>query len=538
MSAADAAIATDAATEKEAAIRRKIAGVRLLKADLPRYARECLKIKTKSGAIVPLVFNRAQMFLHERIEAHRAKRGRVRIVLGKGRQTGGSTYVGARFYHKTTLTSGINTYILTHEQEATNNLFDMVERFHRHCPLTPSTTVNSAKELYFDKLDSGYSVGTAGTKAAGRSRTIQLLHWSEEGFSPNAAGHQAGIVQTVPDLPGTEIIKESTGNGPWGLFYEEWQQAEAGIGDYEAIFIPWYWCEDYERGVPEGFALDEEEAEYKRLYSLTVGQMVWRRAKIAELKDPKLFRQEYPASALEMFQATGRQSYIDPELVVAARKQTCEGLGPLVVGVDPARFGDDRFSVAWRKGRRVFAIESRAKLGTTEAIAWLKDIIDQDRPAKMFIDSGGGGDRLYDVLVSWGEPYSDVISLVNFGSAPLTETIVLRDGTKRAGPANRRAEMWMRSLEWLSQTGGADVPDIDSLQADAAAPGFTYRTTDQRLLLESKEQIRARGVRSPDEWDAIALTFAEPVFERRPRPAPRAQYQQASSAPNTSWLGL
>jgi hypothetical protein len=81
---------------------------------------------------------------------------------------------------------------------------------------------------------------------------------------------------------------------------------------------------------------------------------------------------------------------------------------------------------------------------------------------------------------------------VNFGSKAQTETLTLRDGTKRAGPANRRAEMWMRSKEWLEQTGGSDIPDSDALQSDACAPGYSYGTTDQRLVLESKEQMRAR----------------------------------------------
>ena len=69
------------------------------------------------------------------------------------------------------------------------------------------------------------------------------------------------------------------------------------------------------------------------------------------------------------------------------------------------------------------------------------------------------------------------------------------------------------------EVGGVDIPDLDSLQADACGPGYSY-DVNQRLLLESKEKMRARGLRSPDAWDAIALTFAEPVHEvvdRSPR---------------------
>ena len=174
--------------------RRDDAGLRILRDDLERYAVECLKIKTKSGAILPLRFNRSQQYLHARLESIRQRTGRVRAILLKGRQFGGSTYINARFYHRTSLNSGMQAYILTHEQDATDNLFGMVERFHEHCWLRPSTGAANAKELYFDKLDSGYAIGTAGTKAAGRSRTIQLFHGSEVAFWPNAKGHFAGVV--------------------------------------------------------------------------------------------------------------------------------------------------------------------------------------------------------------------------------------------------------------------------------------------------------------------------------------------------------
>lgn len=515
-------------------LRRKI---ERLRGDFMLFAPRALKIQDKGGKLIPFTMNRAQLFLHAKMEDQKRRTGKVRGIIGKGRQTGGSTYVGARFYHRTSMNPGVQTFILTHEQEASDNLFDMVSRFQDNNPIKPHAGASNAKELVFDKLRSGYSVGTAGTKAVGRSSTNHLLHWSEVAYSPNASGHGAGIVQTVPDLPGTEIIKESTGNGAQGEFYESWQMAEAGRGDYEAWFLPWFWSQDYCRDAPEGFVLSEAEIRYAQLYDLSAGQMAWRRAKIDELKSEVLFMREYPATANEMWASTGKQSYINPETVLDARKATLEGIGPLVIGVDPARFGDDRFSVAWRRGRKVSKIESRLHIGTTEALAWLRDIIDQDKPARMFIDAGGGGDRLFDMLQAWGKPYSDVVVLVNFGSKPQTEVLINDDGTKRAGPANRRAEMWMRSKEWLEQIGGADIPDSDALQSDATAPGYSYGTTDQRLILESKEQMRARGVRSPDEWDAIVLTFAEPVKERPDRGKPGVRTLQTSSGPGTAWMG-
>lgn len=106
----------------------RLAKLAAIRADFPTFAAECLKIKTKSGAIVPFKLNKAQLYIHERLESQKAKIGYVRALLLKGRQQGASTYIGGRFYHRTSLNRGINAFILTHEQDATDNLFKMVDR--------------------------------------------------------------------------------------------------------------------------------------------------------------------------------------------------------------------------------------------------------------------------------------------------------------------------------------------------------------------------------------------------------------------------
>jgi hypothetical protein len=459
-----------ALSERERAIRLR------LKADLEHYAMACLKIRTKAGTIEPLIFNRMQCYLHAKIEDHARRSGRVRMLILKARQQGCSTYVGARFYHKATHARGQQVFILTHEQDATDNLFDMAVRFHEHCPslVKPHTGASNAKELAFDVLDSGYSVGTAGSKAVGRSKTLQLFLGSEVAHWPNAASHFAGVMQAVPDLPGTEIILESTGHGPGGEFHERYQQAEAGIGDFEAIFVPWYWSDEYQRQVPPDFAITDDEQEESRLYGLSLEQLAWRRAKIDELRDPRLFKQEYPGTAAEAFQFSGHDSFIKPDEIMRARKGNCEAIGPLVIGADPARFGDDRFSLAWRQGRKVSKIENRTKVGTVEGANWLKQVIDVDKPARVFIDLGGVGAGTFDILQSWGGPYDKIVVGVNFGGEPQEPVRYLKDGTKEPGPRNRRAEMWARSREWLVGPGGADIPDLDSLHADACGPSYSY----------------------------------------------------------------
>lgn len=481
-----------------------------LGSDLEFYSRNCLSIRTKSGEIRPFVFNRAQRYIHERLEEQKAKTGKVRALILKGRQQGCSTYIGARFYHRTTWSKGLRTFILTHEDQATQNLFDMVNRFHERCPeqVRPSTGAANAKELFFDRLDSGYRIGTAGTKAVGRSSTIQLFHGSEVAFWPHADTHAAGVMQAVPDEPGTEEVLESTANGLGNLFHQKWRDAERGEGDFIAIFVPWFWQEEYRRESLD-FALDAEETEYAELYGLTPEQMAWRRNKIAELKDPALFKQEYPATAAEAFQMSGHDSFISPALVARARKAVCDASGPLVIGYDPAWKGGDRHAMYRRRGRKASKVDVKSKLSTMEGAGWAKQVIDTEKPARMFVDVGGVGAGVYDRLVEMG--YGEIVRAVNFGSAPLEPPRLDEEGKEIGGhPLNRRAEMWKLSKEWLEQEGGADIPDLDSLQTDACGPGYKYNS-NTRLVLESKEDMRRRDALSPDEWDALALTFAEPV---------------------------
>jgi len=508
---------------EERAIRQR------LKDEFPHYAGKCLKIRTKSGAIQPFTLNTAQQYVHERLEAQRKATGKVRALILKARQQGFSTYIGGRFYHRVTHSFGIQCFILTHEQPATDNLFSMVDRYHKHNhPLVkPSTGASNAKELYFDGLDSGYSVGTAGSRAVGRSKTIQLFHGSEAAFWPNAPEHFAGVVQTVPDLPGTEIILESTANGIGGEFHERWQQAEAGEGDYIAIFVPWFWSDEYRRAVPADFVLTDEEEDYRALHGLDVGQMVWRRAKMAELKDPLLFKQEYPATAAEAFQTTGHDAFItanDANAILRARKATIEPMGSLIIGMDPAGSGADATALAWRQGGKVLKVERRHKLGPVDKANWLKAVIDEDKPARVFVDVGGGYGEFIQILRDWGEPYEKLIEPVNFGSNPQDLAKLDNHGQPLPGPKNRRAEMWMRMRDWLEDPLGADIPDDDALHADLQAPGYRHDMR-QALVLESKDDIKRRGMRSPDGADAVALTFAAPVKDVSQAVAARDRYR-------------
>jgi len=522
-------------SDRERAIRQR------LKDDFEHYATRCMMIRTKSGKVVPFTLNRAQLYIHERLEAQRRETGKIRALVLKGRQQGCSTYIGARYYWRTTHSRGVRTYILTHEEKATQALFEMVNRYHEHCPslVKPSTGAANAKELLFDRLDSGYKVGTAGSKGSGRGNTLQLFHGSEVGFWPFAHTHASGVMQAIADEPETEVILESTANGVGNYYHQMWRKAERGESEFQAIFVPWFWQDEYRKAPPAGFTLNpdpddqgESEIDYAEAYGLDPAQMYWRRLRIADLGET-LFRQEYPANAAEAFQMANTNGLIGSKLVVQARKRTVEPSGPLVFGYDPAHQGGDRHALAKRRGRKVLWAGGKPGLSIPESANYLAGEIDRDNPVKAFIDvTGGYGAGVYDILMErgYGVGGRNIIVPVNFGGAPIQpKRYSPTTGEELPGPLNRRAEIWMNSLEWLEDVAGVDIPDDDELQADACSTGYGHNSRGQ-VQLWSKEKMRGMGIPSPDLWDAVALTFAEPVIDAAP-------LKMKSTARRGGWMG-
>ena len=491
--------------EREKAIRRK------LRDDFTHYASKCLKIRTKAGDVKPFELNKAQRIIHEAVEQQRRETGKIRAVILKGRQQGCSTYIEGRFYWRVTHRFGVRAFILTHDNDATNNLFEMANRYHEHCPLVvrPEILASNAKELVFNDLDSGYKLGTAGNKAVGRSSTIQYLHGSEAAFWPNASEHAKGIMQAVPNERDTEIFIESTANGIGNYFHEQWQMAEAHQSEFIAIFIPWYWQDEYRKTPPLDFKPVDEEHELIDIYGLDNAQLNWRRFKIMELSfggldGTKAFSQEYPISPVVAFTQTGEDTIITPDVVAPSRVGSVEANGNLVIGVDPARFGDDRTSIIRRKGRVAYNLQSYIKKDTMEIAGMVHRIIIDEHPIRVFIDVGGLGAGVFDRLKELG--HGDIIISVNSGSTPLNQKRYF----------NKRAEMWGLMKEWLLDRP-SQIPNSDSLHADLC--GLRYRIDSQsRLVLEKKEDMKKRGLRSPDEAEALALTFALPdqaIIEQR-----------------------
>lgn len=476
--------------------------LRTLQRDFTVYAPRFLHIRAKDGSIIPFVMNKAQKYLHRKIEHQRETTGKVRVLGLKGRQQGFSTYTEARLYWLTSLNHGKRAYILTHLAEATHNLFGMTRRYHDLCPdfLRPSTRANSGSALIFDQLQGEFSVATAGSSGTGRSATAQYFHGSEIAFWPNAADHMAGIGQIVPDAPGTEIILESTANGTGNLFHGMWQDAEAGLSDYLPVFVPWFWQEEYTKEPPDGWAPSGEDADYAAAFGLSPGQAYWKQQKtLTDFRgDRSLFDQEYPATPALAFKRVSGDPLITMDVVLAAiasGKQPIEAGGAEIWGLDVAEYGSDDTVLARRQGRVVTSIERWHGKGTMETVGIVARKIDSGTtPAMLNVDCTGVGTGVADRLLELGYP----VNRIHFGERAVE--------TDRY--AIRRDEMWCEMRDWL-QDKPACIPDDSQLIADLTGPSYSYDSS-RRLKVEAKESMRKRGLRSPDAADALALTFAVP----------------------------
>ena len=470
-----------------------------LKYNLRYFAKNCLQIRTKDARIVPFVFNKAQNYLHDICEQELARHGKVRIVIVKGRQSGISTYVAARFYHKTSTNKALNTFILSHESSTTGKLFQIVKLFNEYNPIAPPVKRSNANELMFDSLASQYYVGTAGSGEVGRGGTVQLFHGSEVAMWRNTDDIETGLMESIPEVDGSEIILESTAKGLGNFFHRMTMEGLKGLNGYRIVFIPWHWGDEYEEDIGEDFVLSDDEKTFMEAYlsdypmEQSLRKMKWRRTKISRYSSEWKFRQEYPSNVTEAFQ-TSTDTLIDAEDIMKARKarSIISNQAPLILGVDPAR-NKDRAVILFRRGREIEQFYTYEASGDD---IWFADkvaeMISRYKPLVVNIDCTNSW-AIHDYLKRKG---FDNIRGVHFGEK----------ATDRKTYANKRAEMWCMLRDWFKEDGVV-IPDDDEFHTDLVSVP-DYDETDGKIRLMRKEKIKEVSGMSPDIGDAAALTFA------------------------------
>lgn len=205
-----------------------------------------------------------------------------------------------------------------------------------------------------------------------------------------------------------------------------------------------------------------------------------------------------------VFPKQSQLSYISAELVFQAQKRNIEWkfipiTMPLLMGVDVARGGQDSNVILLRRGRKVHKkISSFQARDILQIAAWISREIREQNPSHVFVDETGVGAGVVDQLIHLG--HRNIIGVMTGGTRTMTER-------EKLVHANLRSLIWERTRSWL-ETG--DIPeDCKQLASDLSTPGFTFHKRTQRQVIESKEDIKARGFPSPDFADALTLTFAE-----------------------------
>lgn len=315
-----------------------------------QYIERYVKIRDKAGNIIDFIINEPQQRLYDIIKKLKKEKKPIRIVILKARQMGFSTITESILFKETTTKFNVNTGIITHQDEATTNLFNMSKRIYDYLPdeMKPSLKNSNAKELIFDNeqgtgLKSKIKCMTAGGKGVGRSDTFNNLHISELAFWPGDKKITlTGLLQAVPNLPNTIVIIESTANG-FEYFKEIWDKAVKGENDFIPLFVGWNELREY--AMPyTGFELTLDEKELQIKYNLTLEQLSWRRWCIKNNcgGDIDTFKQEYPINPFEAFISTG-SCYFNKEIIINRIKEI-ENNQPLKVGYFSYTLNENKIS--------------------------------------------------------------------------------------------------------------------------------------------------------------------------------------------------
>ena len=261
-------------------------------------------------------------------------------------------------------------------------------------------------------------------------------------------------------------------------------------------------------GTPSGINL------FSELYYKALNEEDWTAAKYTVFDTDSLHPNEVTRLKRDMSETSFAREYLcdfsaqgDDQLISLADtedaakriyQQDHVKLSPVVLGIDPARFGDDRSVIFRRQGRQAFKPVVYRGIDNMELATRVANLIEQHDPDAVFCDAGAGSgviDRLRQLSY-------DVIEIPFGGKAMKPDQYI-----------NRRSEMWWLVKQWVEE-GGA-IPNDIALKQELATPIYWYDNVGRRVL-ESKDQIKKRlqGAGSPDLADALALTFALPVAKK------------------------
>lgn len=207
------------------------------------------------------------------------------------------------------------------------------------------------------------------------------------------------------------------------------------------------------------------------------------------------------------FPRAGSNQFIPADTVAACRKYRAEGYEslPKILAVDVARFGDDQTVIGTRQGRKARILGKYRGKDTVWTAEQVIQFIETERPDAIVVDADGLGAGTVDALRHRG--YGAKLFEFHGGNTP----------QNHAAYFNKRAEAWGALRDWLM--AGAEIPDDSELADDLTSPEYGF-SASQQIQLEKKDDMKKRGLSSPDSGDMLAMTFAVKVAARAAQSAP------------------
>ena len=403
-------------------------------------------------------------------------------------------------------------------------------------------------------------IGSTTIVSANSEAQLRSVTWAEItkwlAMSLNSHWFEIAATRIMPAKWLTEIVERDLKKGTryWSvegrLWSEENPDAYAGVHNFDGVMLIF----DEASGIPDsiwsvsdGFFTENTPHRFHLAFSnprrntgyfyetFNSKRAFWRQRNIdardVEGTDKNLYQRiidEYGADSYQanvevygQFPSEGDDQFIGVQLVEDAmrRPRYKDETAPIAIGVDPARFGSDATVIAVRQGRDLIEIRRLRGADTMEVVGHVIDAIEEYNPAMVCIDEGGLGAGVVDRLKE--QRYK--IRGVNFGNKAKNQLMY----------GNKRAEMWGAMRDWLKT---AHIPNDRFLKTDLIGPRVKPDSKGT-IFLESKKDMKARGLASPDAADAIAVTFAYPLGHREARIDKKVPKGYSLAGISTSWMG-
>jgi hypothetical protein len=403
-------------------------------------------------------------------------------------------------------------------------------------------------------------IGSTTIVSANSETQLRAVTWAEItkwlALALNSHWFEVSATRVMPAKWLTELVERDLKKGTryWGvegrLWSEENPDAYAGVHNFDGVMLIFdeasgiadpIWAVSagfFTENTPNRFWLAFSNPRRNTGYfyeAFNAKRDFWRNktvdARSVEGTDKAVYEQiiqEYGPDSVQAhvevygeFPSAGDDQFIPVYLVddAFARPRYKDATAPIIIGVDPARFGADATVIAVRQGRDLNAIKRYRGDDTMEIVGRVIEAIEEYNPALVVIDEGGLGAGVVDRLKE--QRYK--IKGVNFGNKSVKPIMY----------GNKRAEMWGLMRDWLKT---ASIPADKLLKSDLTSPKIKPDSKGT-IFLEGKKEMKARGLASPDAADAIAVTFAYPVGSRTPTVDKQPRRSYGRSGVLTSWMG-